>query len=74
MRRKFRLPNIKKCPKTGKSMYKDEGYANRIKFRIWTRDPHADMKDLHTYLCPDCKHYHVGHKSYYQKSLQGATA
>jgi hypothetical protein len=59
-----------KCPVTGKSMYNDMNIANKIKFRIWSHDPNADMNDLHVYCCPYCSKYHIGHKSYYEKSLQ----
>jgi hypothetical protein len=59
-----------KCSVTGKSMYNDMDIANKIKFRIWSRDPNADMNDLHVYRCPYCDAYHIGHKSYYEKSLK----
>lgn len=38
--------------------------------RIWSHDTSANIYDLHTYVCPDCKSWHVGHKSYYEKTIQ----
>ena len=74
MKRRFRFPAPKKCPVTRKTMFKKEEWANRAKMRIWSHDPSANIMDLHTYLCPDCGQYHIGHKSYYEKYLQqGAT-
>jgi len=61
---------IKKCPVTGKTQFATEKLANRAKMRIWSHDPNADINDLHSYVCPDCKSWHVGHISYYEKSLE----
>lgn len=69
MSRFYRKPG-KKCPVTHKTMFKQESQADKAKMRIWSHDPHANIMDLHSYLCPDCGHYHVGHVSYYEKSLQ----
>lgn len=70
MKRKKGNRNIKthypKCPITKKSMFVTEAEADRVKMRVWSHDPQANIRDLHSYLCPDCNHYHVGHKSYYQ--------
>lgn len=74
MRRKFRFPAPKKCPVTRKTMFKKEEWANKAKMYIWSHDPQAKLEDLHVYPCDHCHTFHVGHISYYQKSLQGATA
>ena len=61
--------NLPKCPTTKKSMFSSEKEAGRAMMRVWSHDPSADIKDLHTYLCSDCKSYHFGHISYFQMSL-----
>lgn len=66
----YRKPG-RKCPVTHKTMFKGEAQANKAKFRIWSHDPQANIMDLHSYLCPDCGTWHIGHVSYYQKTLQG---
>ena len=58
----------KKCPKTKKTKFSNERKAGRAKMRIWSHDPSADIYDLHTYKCPDCGSYHIGHKSYFEKT------
>lgn len=58
----------KKCQKTNKTKFNNEKKAGRAMMRIWSHDPSANIYDLHTYICPDCGHYHVGHKSYFQQS------
>lgn len=57
----------KKCSHTRKTIYISEDLANRGKMWIWSRDPQADINDLHVYKCDYALHYHIGHKSYYQK-------
>jgi hypothetical protein len=64
-----RLPTPKKCRTTHKTKFKTEKTAAKAMMRIWAHDPSADIYDLHTYICPDCGGWHVGHKSYYQQSL-----
>lgn len=59
----------KKCRMTHKTILSNEKEASRVLMRIWGHDPKADINDLHTYLCPDCGGWHVGHKSYYQQKL-----
>lgn len=55
-----------KCSKTGKTKYPDEKESDKAKIWIWGRDPSADITDLHSYLCPHCNFWHVGHISYYE--------
>lgn len=69
--KKFHLPKPKKCLETGKTKFKTQQLAGRAMMRIWSHDPSADIHDLHTYLCPSCGGWHVGHKSYFEKSLCG---
>lgn len=59
----------KKCVHTRKTIYITEDLANRGKMWIWSRDPKADINDLHVYMCPHAMHYHIGHKSFYEKVL-----
>ena len=68
MKRRFIKP--RQCSSTGKSMFTTEKDAGRAMMRIWSHDTKADIKDLHTYICPDCKAWHVGHASYFQKTLE----
>ena len=68
--RKKRKMSRKKCPATGKTMIKTEKEAERIRFRIWSHDSKADIYDMHVYVCPKCRHYHVGHKSKYENKLR----
>jgi len=58
---------MKKCPKTKKTSFPDEKRAGRAMMRIWSHDTSADIYDLHTYVCPDCGMWHVGHISFYEK-------
>jgi len=64
----------KKCKTTRKTIFPNEDLANRAMFRAWGHDPNIDIKDMHTYLCPDSDvnspHWHFGHISYYQKYLE----
>ena len=62
-----------KCRKTQKTIFHDEKSASRAMFRVWSRDPSVDMRDMHTYSCEDCKMWHFGHISYYQKTLERQT-
>ena len=64
---------IRKCPQTGKTKFKTQKLADRTKMRIWSRDPSADITDLHSYVCPHCNEWHVGHISYYEKSLENSS-
>jgi hypothetical protein len=59
----------RKCPTQHKTMFPTEQDAGRAMMRIWSHDPSANIYDLHTYKCPDCGTYHIGHISYYKKSL-----
>lgn len=69
--RKHPKNNFDKCEKTGKTRYPDEGTANRAKFMLWsqTNRPYAELLDLHVYHCEYCKSLHVGHKSYYELTI-----
>ena len=64
------LSKPKKCKTTKKTKFKTEKLAGRAMMRIWSHDTTANIYDLHTYLCSDCGGWHVGHVSYYQKSLE----
>jgi hypothetical protein len=68
MRRKFHLSNPKKCKKTGKTQFNDEKKASFAMMRMWSHDPSVNIYDMHTYVCPDCLKWHIGHISYYEKS------
>lgn len=57
-----------KCKKTRKTSFPNEKKASRAMMRIWSHDPSANIYDLHTYRCDHCSGFHVGHKSYYEKS------
>lgn len=72
MARRFHLPKPKKCPKTRKTKFDRQKQAQYAMGRIIAHTT-EDMFDLHTYLCPDCKGWHVGHKSTYEKFVLGAT-
>lgn len=69
MRRKFHLPKVRKCRKTGKTMFSQQRQAQIAMGRVISHTT-TNMFDLHTYLCPDCQKWHFGHKSYYERSLQ----
>lgn len=58
------------CDASGKTKYRTEQKANKVKMHIWANDPHADIQDLHVYLCPACHFYHVGHESYYKRTYE----
>jgi len=66
----------KEKPCFKKTIYPSEEEAEKGATIIWSRDPSADRSDLHAYECPDgCKYkgkaaYHVGHKSYYEVTLE----
>ena len=60
------LSNPKKCKSTGKTRYKKRKYASIAMMRVISHDPNADMFDLHTYICPDCKGWHFGHQKWYK--------
>lgn len=62
---------MKICSKTSKVKYKDEKKANSARMRMWGRDPSVELKDLHAYKCEHCGLYHIGHLSYYLKTLGG---
>lgn len=74
MRKKFHLPKVQKCHKTGKTIYKTQEQARTGMMRVISHDPHADMFDLHTYPCDD--HFHFGHQKFYRPDTvsTGATA
>jgi len=59
----------KTCSVTGKTKYTTEEKANKGKMYIWSHDPSADITDLHVYKCPHCSYWHIGHISYYNKTL-----
>lgn len=71
MSRKFK--SLPKCKTTKKTMFPTEKEAERARFRIWSHDPKADIFDLHVYSCDSCGKYHVGHRSYYEKSMEKST-
>lgn len=59
----------RKCQKTRKASYSLQKQARRAMMRIISHDPNANMFDLHTYQCESCGGWHIGHKSYYERSL-----
>lgn len=72
-RRKFHLPKVRKCPTTGKTIFKSREQARIAMMRVISHTT-TDMFDLHTYPCEyrieGKEHFHFGHKSYYEKSQQ----
>lgn len=62
------------CQKCHKSTYPNRRAAGKALMYIWGNDPSADLRDLHVYECPhlpkDKTHYHIGHRSYYQKTQE----
>lgn len=75
LRNKVRkLKHLPRCRKTGKAMYSTEGGALAGMRYIWSHDPKTSLDDLHVYVCPDCKHYHVGHRSYYAQAIKNQQA
>lgn len=73
MGRKFHVAKPKKCLTTNKTKFPNEKQAGRAMMRIWSHDPSADIHDLHTYICPDCGSWHIGHISYYQQAQKNNT-
>lgn len=57
--------NPKKCKIMGKTQYAIEKDANAGMMRMWSHDPAADLRDLHTYKCEHCGGWHIGHISKY---------
>lgn len=55
-----------------KTSFRNENDARFAMVRIWSHDPRADINDLHVYPCTygGIVHFHVGHKSYYEKAKQ----
>ena len=54
-----------------KTIYPSLEEAEKGATIIWSREPSAKREDLHGYKCPDgCRGFHVGHKKYYEISLQ----
>jgi len=54
----------------GKKKFDTVSEADKAKIRIWGKDPNCDFSDLHSYRCPQCGGWHVGHKSYYEKKKE----
>lgn len=69
-RRKFHLTKPKKCPRTGKTIFKDDGSANKAMFRTWSHDTKMNIYEYHTYVCPDCGGWHFGNRKHYEKYIQ----
>lgn len=57
------------CRATGKVKYTAEKYAKAGITFIWGSDPNADVSDLHVYRCPHCRHFHIGHRSAYERKV-----
>jgi hypothetical protein len=76
MKRKpvIRKKKYPKCARPGacwgKTIYPSENDARRGITMIWSKDPNADLNDLHSYYCVECEGWHNGHRSYYLKLLQ----
>jgi hypothetical protein len=60
-------PKGKICWSTGKTQYPNQAAARIAMMRVISHDPHANMFDLHTYICPYCSKWHFGHKIYFKK-------
>lgn len=50
------------CRHKNKAQYPSEAAANKAVVFIWSRDNTVGINDLHSYLCPVCGKYHVGHR------------
>lgn len=64
------LVNGKKCPVQRKTMFPNEKMAGAAMMRAWGHTTDMDIRDMHTYLCEHCNHWHFGHISYYNKYLE----
>lgn len=51
-----------KCPVSGKGQYKNARDADNARTWISKLDPTAKIETLHSYLCPYCRYWHVGHR------------
>ena len=58
----------------GKTIYPNEAEARKGVTILWGRDPRADINDLHAYVCENGCGFHIGHKSYYEKTKHFAQA
>lgn len=59
--------SVGKCPVSGKSQFANQADADRALAWIASHDPHATVKRMHSYLCPNCSKWHVGHKPHYME-------
>ena len=57
----------KKCKQTRKTAYPNEKLAGKGLMYMRSHDPSADIFDLHVYKCEHGEHFHIGHRSYYEK-------
>jgi len=71
MSRKFYTQKPKKCPKTRKTMFRQERQASYAMMRTWAHDPSMDIYSYHTYQCDYCHHFHFGNKKMYEEYGKG---
>ena len=69
-----RLLKPKKCRVTHKTMFNKQSQAQKAMMRVISHDPGADMFNLHTYLCPDCKKWHFGNRKWFEQQAQQSPA
>lgn len=55
----------------GKRKYETQKDAERVLTLTWAKDPLVKLGDLHTYQCPKCKQWHIGHRRTYEKYVKG---
>lgn len=61
---------MQRCRRYNKVKYKTEEKAHEGLMWIWSH-ANEDMRDLHVYKCEFCNMWHVGHKSKYEKRMNG---
>lgn len=66
-----RLPKSRKCKTTRKTMFNKQSQAQRAMMRVISHDPSAEMFNLHTYICPDCGHWHFGNRKWFEMQQVG---
>lgn len=62
---KHKRQNINKCNTDGrgkwKTIFHTRTEAEKAMTFIWGNDASIEIGDLHVYVCPKCRKFHVGH-------------
>lgn len=64
------------CEHTGKRCYTEQSAADYTLWLMRYRSVDGQIinsGDLHTYQCPECGHFHIGHQSMYVKPIDPST-